>query len=108
MKINELILTLLFVFIIFIAGCNTTINKQPTETTTTQIIKQPQINSFDDCINAGFPILESYPRQCKTPDGKTFVEKLTTCPSDIKECPDSIITVRRNPSNNCEFDPCPG
>lgn len=106
MKINGLILTLLLVSIIFIAGCNTTINKQPAETTTTQRITQ--INSFEDCINAGFPILESYPRQCKTPDGKSFVEKLTTCPSDIKECPNSIITVRRNPSNNCEFDPCPG
>jgi len=34
------------------------------------------INSFDECIGAGYPILESYPRQCKTPDGRTFVEDI--------------------------------
>ncbi|RJQ29629.1 hypothetical protein C4565_01895 [Candidatus Parcubacteria bacterium] len=31
------------------------------------------IRTFDDCKNAGFPILESYPEQCKTADGKTFI-----------------------------------
>jgi hypothetical protein len=34
------------------------------------------LNSFDECIGAGYPILESYPRQCKTPNGKTFVEDI--------------------------------
>jgi len=34
------------------------------------------ISSFDECIEAGYPILESYPRQCKTPDGKTFAEDI--------------------------------
>ncbi len=34
-------------------------------------------SSFDECVAAGYPILESYPRQCKTPDGKTFVEDIS-------------------------------
>ena len=34
------------------------------------------INSFEECIRAGYLILESYPRQCKTPDGRTFVEDI--------------------------------
>lgn len=34
------------------------------------------IVSFKDCIDAGFPVLESYPRQCRTPDGRTFTEKI--------------------------------
>ena len=34
------------------------------------------VNSFEECIAAGYPALESYPRQCKTPDGKTFVEDI--------------------------------
>ncbi|MBI2038189.1 MAG: Gmad2 immunoglobulin-like domain-containing protein [Candidatus Magasanikbacteria bacterium] len=34
------------------------------------------ISSFEECAKAGLPIMESYPRQCKTPDGTTFVEKL--------------------------------
>jgi len=32
------------------------------------------INSFDECVNAGYPVMESYPRQCRTPDGRNFVE----------------------------------
>lgn len=35
------------------------------------------VNNFEKCAKAGYPILESYPRQCRTPDGKTFTEKLT-------------------------------
>jgi len=33
------------------------------------------INSFDACVAAGNPVMESYPRQCRA-DGKTFVEKI--------------------------------
>jgi hypothetical protein len=32
-----------------------------------------KIQSFEDCVNAGYPILESYPRQCRTPDGRMFI-----------------------------------
>jgi len=34
------------------------------------------INNFEECISANYPIMESYPRQCKTPDGKTFTEDI--------------------------------
>lgn len=33
------------------------------------------IGSFEDCALAGFPIMESYPEQCRTPDGRTFVNE---------------------------------
>ncbi len=33
------------------------------------------IESFDACARAGYPILESFPRQCTTPDGRTFTEE---------------------------------
>jgi len=36
----------------------------------------PTVNSFEECVSAGYPVLESYPRQCKTPDGKTFTEDI--------------------------------
>ena len=39
----------------------------------------PEVNSFYDCIKAGYPVMESYPRQCKTPDGRTFVEGEEHC-----------------------------
>ncbi|NIM26075.1 MAG: DUF4377 domain-containing protein [Nitrososphaeria archaeon] len=35
------------------------------------------INNFDECVSAGNSIMESYPRQCKTSDGKIFVEQIT-------------------------------
>ena len=34
------------------------------------------ISSFEECAAAGYPIMESYPRQCKTPEGKTFTEDI--------------------------------
>ncbi len=33
------------------------------------------IGSFEDCALAGYPIMESYPEQCATPDGRTFVNE---------------------------------
>ncbi len=40
-------------------------------------ISNPQsILSFEDCAQAGYPVLESHPRQCKTPDGRTYAEEI--------------------------------
>ena len=32
-----------------------------------------RVTSFDECAAAGYPIMESYPEQCRTPDDRTFV-----------------------------------
>lgn len=32
--------------------------------------------SFEDCVAAGYPVMESYPRRCATPDGRTYTEEL--------------------------------
>ncbi len=42
--------------------------------------KSSDISSFDECVAAGYPVGESYPRQCWTPDGKHFVEMVTDGP----------------------------
>jgi eight-cysteine-cluster-containing protein len=34
------------------------------------------INSYEECVAAGYPILESYPEQCMTPDGRSFTRVL--------------------------------
>jgi len=34
------------------------------------------IESFTACAQAGYPVMESYPRQCRTPDGQTFTEEV--------------------------------
>ena len=35
-----------------------------------------EINNFDECLAAGTPAMESHPRQCRTTDGKHFVEQI--------------------------------
>ncbi len=35
---------------------------------------EASIDSFEDCAAAGNPVMESYPRQCRTPDGQHFTE----------------------------------
>ncbi|MDO8571583.1 MAG: GerMN domain-containing protein [bacterium] len=47
----------------------------------------PLVLSFNECAAAGYPIAESYPRQCRTPDGRTFVE-------DIGNEPDTNDQIR--------------
>lgn len=32
--------------------------------------------SFQECVNAGYPVMESYPRRCKILNGKTFTENI--------------------------------
>lgn len=36
------------------------------------------ISSFEECESAGNPVMESYPRQCQTPDGEHFVEQINS------------------------------
>jgi hypothetical protein len=41
-----------------------------------QPVEMPQVRSFEECVAAGNVILESYPRQCRTESGETFVEDI--------------------------------
>lgn len=36
------------------------------------------VDSYEACAAAGYPILETYPAQCRAPDGRTFVQPTTT------------------------------
>lgn len=36
----------------------------------------PSATTFEECVAAGNPVMESYPRQCNTKDGKHFVEDI--------------------------------
>jgi len=49
------------------------------------------INNFEECIAAGNPAMESYPRQCRTVDGQHFVEIINE-PSCDPSYPDVCIT----------------
>ncbi|MFA6094411.1 MAG: Gmad2 immunoglobulin-like domain-containing protein [Candidatus Paceibacterota bacterium] len=56
------------VMLIIIVGVGFVISSRP-ETPKTPIL------SFEDCARA-YPVMESYPRQCRTPDGRLFAEEL--------------------------------
>jgi hypothetical protein len=58
--LSIIILIVLFLILVF---------QKPEEPTVTA-------SNFEECVTQGYPVLESYPRQCRTPDDKTFVEDI--------------------------------
>jgi len=51
-------------------------SSMPTEGCGVTVPLADSIYSFIECVNAGYPIMESYPRQCRTQSGNTFVEDI--------------------------------
>ncbi|MBW3538116.1 protease complex subunit PrcB family protein [Candidatus Parcubacteria bacterium] len=41
-------------------------------------LRPAAVNSFADCQRAGYPVQESYPEVCRTPDGRTFANPTQT------------------------------
>lgn len=86
----------------FLAG-----NVSEVNLTGTCCIKK-KVTNFKECVDAGYEVLESYPRQCTTGDGTYFREVLDDmirCPEDMKECPDGSFVSRVPP--DCAFKECP-
>ena len=57
----------------------------------TSFYKESKISNFEECAAAGYPVGESYPRQCWTPGGKHFVEDVDNPnrnyhSKDVEEC----------------------
>ena len=57
------ILFLTAISVIILVGCTSGTNKDE------------NINSFVECVAAGYPIMESYPEQCMTESGKSFTNE---------------------------------
>jgi Immunoglobulin-like domain of bacterial spore germination len=49
------------------------------------------VMSFQNCVDAGYPVMESYPRQCKTPDGRTYAEEVTPPITYVNTSVDYIV-----------------
>lgn len=47
---------------------------------------EANIESFEECAAAGNPVMESYPRQCRTEDGKHFTEVIDTMLNYEEQC----------------------
>ncbi len=51
------------------------------------------ILNFEDCEKAGYPVMESSPRQCKTPEGLTFTEELPLPSITYNNASEELIVV---------------
>jgi len=86
--------------------------------------QQSGVYTFEECVESiGGRVLETYPEQCVTSDGQTFVNPnqtapeppvsgnippdsgQTACTQEAKLCPDGSAVGRTGP--NCEFAVCP-
>ena len=58
----------------------------------------PEVLSFEDCALAGYPVMESYPRRCATPDGRIFAEELPAPePEYVNASADDIVVTNPTP-----------
>lgn len=44
------------------------------------------INSFDECAKSGYPVSLSYPAVCRTPDGRTFRQEISSYSQECGVC----------------------
>ncbi len=73
------------------------------------VVNVSAITTYEECAAAGYPIMETYPEQCRTPDGLSFTRKIeepitpitNECNADAKACPDGTFIGRTGP--RCEF-----
>lgn len=48
-------------------------------------VETNNINSFEECAEAGYPIMESYPERCVTPNGLSFTRIIKDDEGNIKK-----------------------
>lgn len=69
------------------------------------------ITNFNECKQAGYPVMESYPEKCQTPDGRQFTNDIaTTTPSTSTTTPsatgkENLIRVTSVSSNQIVTSP---
>lgn len=51
------------------------------------------ITSYEECVAAGYPIMESYPEQCAVPGGPTFTRQIDDAPTDTDTDPRDERTI---------------
>jgi len=50
--------------------------KKPAVVHDDNIVIPAQVTNFDECVAAGYGVMETYPEQCNTPDGKSFTQNI--------------------------------
>lgn len=57
------------------------------------------INSFEECAAAGYPVMESYPKRCNTPDGRSFTRQISQTEGWQEQTIDEIGLTLKYPQN---------
>lgn len=76
---------MILALIVIVAGIGAWFVSRSDESETTTVM------SFEDCVAAGYPVMESYPRRCSAPDGATHIEDVD---SDITYVNASVDDIR--------------
>ncbi len=70
------------------------------------------VTNFKECADAGYPVMESYPRQCRVPDGELFVEIVAdpAVPTPVVRggcfvggCSGQICSDQKDAVSTCEY-----
>lgn len=64
-------------------------------------VQKPLITNFEECKNAGFPVMESYPEQCRDGEGNLFVQIIEN-PDVVTNPP--IVPVPNPSTSNAIFN----
>jgi len=103
MKILVIILGLILTILVVVWGVMTLglLTKAPLDNgnniDNSASIDVADIRSFGECASAGFPVMESFPRRCNTPDGRTFTEETAIYPTYSNSSPDMIVIENPHP-----------
>ncbi|MFH1426293.1 MAG: hypothetical protein ABIG66_02560 [Candidatus Kerfeldbacteria bacterium] len=81
------LLAALAVFVLTGAGCDWLGGTEPTngqQNVNNANVNEAVITNFDECVAAGNPVMESYPRQCAV-NGETFTEVLDMTEAEARD-----------------------
>jgi hypothetical protein len=62
--------------VIYVVGLAIIIASVYLYTQNDSLLPQKEVASFSECVEAGYPVMESYPRQCKDSKGNSFTEDI--------------------------------
>lgn len=70
------------------------------------------VTNFEECVAAGYPVAESFPRQCRTPDGTVYVENTGEDQGPVVRdgcyiggCSNTICSDEPGAVSTCEYRP---
>ena len=64
-----------------------------------KIQKNNAITSFEECVAAGYPIMESYPEKCSVPNGPTFTHQIDETTTWIPQSVEAMKVSFKHPGN---------